>query len=176
MRESMKHLTAFTAYFSFNQKCKKKKSCYVGCIPVKITEMHTQLVKNPPAMKETLVCSLGRKIHWRRERLPTLVFLGFPGGSDHKESTCNAGDLGLIPGLGRFPGGGKATHTSILAWKIQWTEKPGGLQSLGSQRAGMTEWLSLSYLLGSKPNCSVLFKQHSKLKRIYRTTITPQIS
>ena len=101
--------------------------------------MHTQLVKNPPAMKETLVCSLGRKIHWRRERLPTLVFLGFTGGSDHKESTCNAGDLGLIPGLGRFPGGGKATHTSILAWKIQWTEKPGGLQSLGSQRAGMTE-------------------------------------
>ena len=99
MRESMKHLTAFTAYFSFNQKC-KKRVVYVGCIPVKITEMHTQLVKNPPAMKETLVRSLGWKIRWRRERLPTLVFLGFPGISDRKESTCNAGDLGLIPGLG----------------------------------------------------------------------------
>ena len=38
--------------------------------------------------------------------LPTPVFLGFPGGSEGKESTCNAGDLGLIPGLGRSPGGG----------------------------------------------------------------------
>ena len=34
------------------------------------------------------------------------MFLGFAGGSDDKESACNAGDLGLIPGLGRFPGGG----------------------------------------------------------------------
>ena len=32
--------------------------------------------------------------------------IGFPGGSDSKESTCNEGDLGLIPGLGRSPGGG----------------------------------------------------------------------
>ena len=37
--------------------------------------------------------------------LPTPVFLGFPGGSDSQESACNAGDLGSIPGLGRFPGG-----------------------------------------------------------------------
>ena len=47
------------------------------------------------------------KIHWRRDRLPTPVFSGFPGGSAGKESTCNAGDLGLIPGLGRLPGEGK---------------------------------------------------------------------
>jgi len=38
--------------------------------------------------------------------LPTPVFLGFPGGSVGKESSCNAGDLGLIPGLGRSLGGG----------------------------------------------------------------------
>ena len=38
------------------------------------------------------------------DRLPTPVFMGFPGGSDGKESACNAGDLGLIPGLGRSPG------------------------------------------------------------------------
>ena len=44
--------------------------------------------------------------------------LGFPGGSDGKESACNVGDLGSIPGLGRFPGGGHATHSSILAWRI----------------------------------------------------------
>ena len=49
-----------------------------------------------------------RKIPWRRDRLPTPVFLGFPGGSDGKESACGrpGGDLGLIPGLGRSPGEG----------------------------------------------------------------------
>ena len=41
------------------------------------------------------------KIRWRRDRLPTSVFLGFPCGSAGKESTFNAGDLGSIPGLGR---------------------------------------------------------------------------
>ena len=48
-----------------------------------------------------------RKSCWRRDRLPTPVFLGFPCGSAGKESTCNMGYLGLIPGLGRFPGEGK---------------------------------------------------------------------
>ena len=47
------------------------------------------------------------KIRWRRERLLTPVFLGFPCGSAGKESACNAGDPGLIPGLGRSPGEGK---------------------------------------------------------------------
>ena len=47
------------------------------------------------------------KIPWRRGRLPTLVFLGLPGGSAGKESACNAGDLGSIPGLGRSPEEGK---------------------------------------------------------------------
>ena len=62
-----------------------------------------QLAKNPPARKETLV----GKIPWRREWLPTPVFLGFPCGSGDKEYACNAGDLGSIPGLGRSPGEGK---------------------------------------------------------------------
>ena len=44
---------------------------------------------------------------WRRDRLPTPVFWGFPGGSAGKESACNVGDLGSIPGLGRAPGDGK---------------------------------------------------------------------
>ena len=43
------------------------------------------------------------KIHWRRDRLPIPVFLGFPCGWTDKESACNARDLGLIPGLGRSP-------------------------------------------------------------------------
>ena len=46
-------------------------------------------------------------MHWRGDRPPTPVLLGFPGGSAGKESTCNAGDLGSIPGLGRSPGEGK---------------------------------------------------------------------
>ena len=62
------------------------------------------MVKNPPAMQVTSVRFLGQEDPWRRDRLPTPVFLGFPGGSDSKESFCNVGDLGSIPGLGRYPG------------------------------------------------------------------------
>ena len=59
-----------------------------------------QLAKNPPAMQETQLGFLVRKFPWRGTRLPTSLFLGFPGGSDGKESTRNAGDLVLILGLG----------------------------------------------------------------------------
>ena len=47
-----------------------------------------------------------RKICWRRDRLSTPVFLGFPGCSADKQASRNAGDLGSIPGLGRLPGEG----------------------------------------------------------------------
>ena len=53
-----------------------------------------------------------------------------------KNPPANSGDIrdtGSIPGLGRSPGG-MATHSSILAWRLPQTEKPGGLQSIGSQR------------------------------------------
>ena len=66
-----------------------------------------------------------------------MVHDGLPYGSMVKESACNAkdaGDSGLIPGLGRSPGTGMESYSSILAWKIPWTEEPGGLQSMGSQR------------------------------------------
>ena len=69
-------------------------NCIIG------VSMVAQLVKNSSAMQETPVRFLG-KISWRRDRLPTPVFLGFPGDSDGKESACNVEDLGLIPGLGR---------------------------------------------------------------------------
>jgi len=58
-------------------------------------------------MQETLFNSWVRKIPWRRDRLPTTVFLGFPCGSAGKESACSLEDLGLIPGLGRSSGEGK---------------------------------------------------------------------
>ena len=47
--------------------------------------------------------------------------LSFPGGSAGKKSACNAGDLGSVLGLGRSVEKGKATHSSILAWRIPWT-------------------------------------------------------
>ena len=102
--------------------------------------------------------------------------MGFPDSSVGKESACNAGDPGLIPGSGRFTGEqigyslqyswaslvaqlvknppemqetwvqslswedpmkkGMATHSTVLAWTIPWTEEPGRLQSTGSQRVG----------------------------------------
>ena len=61
---------------------------------------------------------------------------GFSNSSDGKESTCNAGDLGSIPGSGNPLEKELATHSSILAWRIPWTEESGGLQSTGSQRVG----------------------------------------
>ena len=51
-----------------------------------------------------------------------------------KEFACNAGDLGLIARLESSLEKGMATHSSVLAWRIPWTEEPGGLQSMGSQR------------------------------------------
>ena len=48
---------------------------------------------------------------------------GFPGSSAGKESACNVGDLGSIPGSGRSPGKKKDYHSSILAWRIPWGRK-----------------------------------------------------
>ena len=62
--------------------------------------------------------------------------MDFPGGSDGKASVYNVGDLGSIPGLGRSPGEEMAIHSRTIAWKILWTEEPGRLQSMGSQRVG----------------------------------------
>ena len=66
-----------------------------------------QLVKNLPVMQETPFDSWVGKIRWRRDRLPTPVFLGFLCGSAGKVSARNSGDVGSTPGLGRSPGEGK---------------------------------------------------------------------
>ena len=66
---------------------------------------------------------------------------GFPGGSDGKASACNVGDLGWDDPLEE----GMATHSSILAWRIPWTEEPGGLQSIGSQRV-RHDWSDLAHM------------------------------
>ena len=62
----------------------------------------------------------------------------FPGGSVSKESTCIAGDPDSILEWENPLEKEMATYSSILAWKIPWTEKPGGLQSMGSQELDTT--------------------------------------
>ena len=63
------------------------------------------------------------------------MYTSLPRRLSGKNFACNAGELGLIPGLGRSPGEGNATHCNILAWEIPWTEEPGGLQSMGLQKS-----------------------------------------
>ena len=65
--------------------------------------------------------------------------MGLPWWLSGKESACNAGDVGdvgLIPGWADPLREEMVTHSSILAWRIPWTEEPGGLTSMGSQRVG----------------------------------------
>ena len=64
-----------------------------------------------------------------------LIFLG---GSEDKESACNVGDLGSIPGSGKSLEKGMPIHFSILAWRIPWTEKTGRLQSVGHKESDVT--------------------------------------
>ena len=79
-----------------------------------------------------------------------------------KNPPANAGDLGSIPRSGRFPGEGcqyqvlPATHSSILAWRIPWTEEPGRLQSTGLQkvRHPKSAWELLGDLQDKRTNRS----------------------
>ena len=64
------------------------------------------------------------------------MYVGFPLGSVDKESPCNEGDLGSILGLGKYALKLMTSLSSILAWRISWTEEPSRLQSIGSQREG----------------------------------------
>ena len=74
----------------------------------------------------TCIC-MAELLRYSPEIITTLLTVnipntkGFPCGSADEESACNAGDLGLIPGLGRSLEKGKATHSSILAWRIPGT-------------------------------------------------------
>ena len=70
----------------------------------------------------------------------TIRRLGFPLSSISKESGCNAGDPDSIPGWEDPWEKEMATYSSILAWRIPWTEEPGMLQCTGLQ-----SWTQLSY-------------------------------
>ena len=70
--------------------------------------------------------------------LQMLIEEYFPfGGSDSKEFACNAAAPGSVPGSRRSPGEGNGNPLQYsFAWRIPWTEEPGGLQSIGLQRVG----------------------------------------
>ena len=72
--------------------------------PPHLCHLIGQLVKNLPAMQETPVWSLGWEDPLEKGKATCSRFLWLPYGSGGKESACNAGDLGSIPGLGRSPG------------------------------------------------------------------------
>ena len=94
-------------------RCRKSKWQNSTSIPDKSYHLNWGFPDGSVGKKICLPCrrlqfdSWVGKIHWKRDRLPTPVFLGFPCGSVGKESACNAGDLASIPGLGRSPGKGK---------------------------------------------------------------------
>ena len=102
---------------------------HLGISNISFTSLIAQLVKNPPAMQETSVLFLGQEDPRRRDRLPTPVFLDFPCGSAGKESAHNVGNLGSIPRLEDPLEKGKATHSSILDWRIPWA-----VQTMVSQK------------------------------------------
>ena len=73
--------------------------------------------------------------------------------SASKESACSERGLGSIPGLGRSPEKGTATHSSILAWRIPWTEEPGGLQPMRSQTVEH-DWTTFTFHFCTCKVCS----------------------
>ena len=115
-----------------------------------------------------------RKIPWRRDRQPTPVLLGFPDGLDGKEFAYNVGDLDLIPGLGRSPGGG---HGNPLWYSClenpQGQRSLAGCMSMGSQRVKNLSTFSSNYMFKSVQNLNLnyflsyffkkLFSMYSKL-------------
>ena len=121
----------------------KGKSSISGCF-MSWPEMKKKKTKNchseVPTMQETLVWFLGEEDPLEKGRLPTVVFLGFPGGSAGKEPARNGGDLGLIPGLGRSPGKGNSypLQYSGLENSMDCINKSTGLWRVGHDWATFT--------------------------------------
>ena len=97
--------------------------------------------------------------------------MGFLGGSNGEESACNAGDLGSIPGREDAIEKGMATHSSILPWRIPWTEDLGGLQSMGCKESDMTEQPTLYFLYRKRDgrflDCMLLPLRHWLLTGLF---------
>ena len=96
-----------------------------------------------------------------------LCYFGIPWWLRCKESACGAGDSGSIPGSGRSLEKEMATHSSILAWRVPWTEELGRLQFMGSQRVGCS-WVTNSHFFCWKHSHqvgdNVLFSWKGKMR------------
>ena len=79
------------------------------------------------------------QVYSKMIQLYKYIYLGFPLGSVVKELPCNEGDLGSVSGLGTYAQRKMMSFSSILAWRISWTDEPSRLQSIGSQRVGHIE-------------------------------------
>ena len=88
------------------------------------------------------------QITWLEYICISLRVFCFPGGSDSKESACNAGDPGLIPQSGRVLGEENGYHSSILARRIPWKEESDRLQSKGSQKV-KRDWVTNTFMFKS---------------------------
>ena len=108
-----------------------------------ISDHITCLLRNLFAGQEATVRTGRRTMDWFKIRkwvhqgctLSLCLFnLRHPSGSDSKESACDAGDPGSIPGSERSPGEGNGYPLQYSCLEIPWTEEPGRLQSMGSQR------------------------------------------
>ena len=95
-----------------------------------------------------------------------IQLLGFPSGSAGKESTCNAGDLGLIPGLGRFPGEGNGYPLQYSGLRLPWTV----YSPWGHKESDTTEQLLLSLIAKIKNDWL-----NSKLKNVSLTFQTNNV-
>ena len=107
-------------------------------------------------MQETVVWFLGGEDPLEKRQVTTQVFLGFPGGSDGKESACNAGDLGMIPGLGRSLEEGMATPSSVLPGEFHGQRSLAGYSSLGHKESDTTERLKTAHTTFSDPSLWLL--------------------
>ena len=87
-------------------------------------------------------CKVKKIVKWNDHKLGTIFTIHYAQNdsilwdSHGKEFACNAEDPSSLSGSGRSLEKKLATHSSILAWRIPWTEEPGGLQSMGSQKVG----------------------------------------
>ena len=113
--------------------------CLLPLLHQKAASLIAQLVKNPPAMQETPVPFLSREDPLEKGQATHSGFFGFPCGPADDESTCNAGDLGSIPGLGRSPGERKG-------YPLQYSGLENSMDSIVHMvtESDLTERLSLS--------------------------------